>query len=310
MQVILGAGGAIGRELAKSLPNYTQPIRLVSRNPQRVNSTDELFSADLTQADQVLKAIKGAEVVYLTIGLPYNAKIWESTWPVVIKNTLDACKIEGAKLVFFDNVYMYDPETLGNIKEDNPISPSSKKGKVRAKIAEMITNAHKKGEVKTLIARAADFYGPGIENVSVMTESVFKPLSEGKKAQLIGDVSKKHSFTFTPDAGKATALLGNTTDAYGEVWHLPTAANPYSMKEYVEIIAERLQVAPKMQSANKFLTRSIGLFVPVMKELSEMYYQYDRDYIFNSEKFENRFEFKPTPYLDGIDVVIQSDYNG
>jgi len=33
MQTILGAGGAIGVELAKALPKYTSKIRLVSRNP-------------------------------------------------------------------------------------------------------------------------------------------------------------------------------------------------------------------------------------------------------------------------------------
>lgn len=43
MQTILGAGGAIGSELARELSQYTHKIRLVSRNPQQVNATDELY---------------------------------------------------------------------------------------------------------------------------------------------------------------------------------------------------------------------------------------------------------------------------
>ena len=42
MQTILGSGGAIGISLAKELMNYTNQIRLVSRNPKKVNETDEL----------------------------------------------------------------------------------------------------------------------------------------------------------------------------------------------------------------------------------------------------------------------------
>lgn len=46
-QTILGAGGAIGIELAKALTAYTTDIRLVGRNPKKVNTTDQLFQADL-----------------------------------------------------------------------------------------------------------------------------------------------------------------------------------------------------------------------------------------------------------------------
>ena len=56
-QTILGAGGAIGIELAKALATYTTDIRLVSRNPKKVNLSDELFPADLTSSEDVFKAV-------------------------------------------------------------------------------------------------------------------------------------------------------------------------------------------------------------------------------------------------------------
>lgn len=124
----------------------------------------------------------------------------------------------------------------------------------------------------------------------------------------MSSVNFKHSFTYTPDAGKATALLGNTEDAYNQIWHLPTTANPPTGKEWIEAIAQEIGVKAKFQAAPKFLVRIIGLFVPIMSEMVEMMYQYDRDYVFNSDKFENRFDFKPTPYIDGIKEIIKSDY--
>jgi hypothetical protein len=39
-----------------------------------------------------------------------------------------------------------------------------------------------------------------------------------------------------------------------------------------------------------------------------MMYQYDRDYVFDSSIFEKRFDFKPTPYLDGIREIVKFDY--
>jgi len=308
MQTILGAGGAIGIELAKALPTYTKEIRLVSRNPKSVNTTDQLFPADLTKATEIDKAIEGSSVVYVTIGFPYNLKVWKENWTPFIENVINACKKHRSKLVFFDNIYMYDQNHLDGMTEETPINPSSKKGEIRAHIAQVIMNEVKAGNLIALIARSADFYGPSIKNTSVLTETVFNNLSQGKKAQWLGSVNFKHSYTYTPDAGKATALLGNTDDAYNQVWHLPTAANPFTGKEWVEAIAKELNAKPKIQVAPKFIVRIMGLFIPIMKELVEMMYQNDRDYVFDSSKFEKRFDFKPTPYLDGIKEIVELDY--
>ena len=308
MQTILGSGGAIGIELAKALKEFTSEIRLVSRNPKKVNTTDELRSADLLNVADVRKAVQGSSVVYVTVGFHYSIKVWKESWPKLITNVITACKEHNCKLVFFDNIYMYDSNNLNGMTEETPIKPPSKKGKIRAEIAKMIMDDVREGKLTALIARSADFYGPEILNTSMLTETVFKPLSNGKKANWMSSVNFKHSFTYTPDAGKATALLGNTEDAYNQVWHLPTAANPYTGKEWIEAIAKEIGVKPKYQAAPKFLVRIIGLFVPIMREMVEMMYQFDRDYVFDSGKFEKRFDFKPTPYIDGIREIVKVDY--
>lgn len=309
MQTILGSGGAIGIELGKALTEYTSDIRNVSRNPKRVNPTDELFPANLTNPTEVMEAVKGSEVVYLTVGLPYDYKVWQTTWPVIMTNVLEACKKQEARLLFFDNVYMYDPNYLDRMKEDTPMRPVSKKGAVRAELIRMIFEEVERGNIQAVVARSADFYGPSISNTSVLTETVFENLNKGKKAIWLGSVDFKHSFTYTPDAGKATALLGNTPEAYNQVWHLPTAANPYTGRAWIENIASALGAEPRFQAVPKFMLRVIGLFSPVMRNMVEMMYQYQRDYVFNSDKFEQRFDFKPTSYTAGISNIVQADYS-
>lgn len=308
MQTILGAGGAIGTELAKVLPEYTDEIRLVGRNPQKVNETDKLVKADLSDREQAFNAVKGSDIAYLTVGLPYRLEVWETTWPVIMQNVLDACEEYHTKLVFFDNVYMYDPNHLDHMTEHTPINPGSKKGKIRAELVRLLFERIENGNIQAVIARSADFYGPSIENTSVLTETVFKKLAGNKKADWLGADDCKHSFTYTPDAAKGTALLGNTSDAYNQVWHLPTASNPPTGKEWVAMIAKEMGTDPKYRTVSTFLVRIMGIFSPIMREMVEMMYQNDRHYVFDSSKFKERFNISPTPYKEGIKHIITRDY--
>jgi nucleoside-diphosphate-sugar epimerase len=301
MQVILGAGGAIGKDLAKELKNYDDKVRLFSRNPQKVNEDDELFAGDLTNKTNVEDALKAANVAYLTAGLPYHALVWERQWPVIMKNVLQACKKHKTKLVFFDNVYMYDKEKLSPMTEETEIDPPSRKGKVRATIAQLLLDEEQSGNLEALIARAADFYGPGIKN-SIFNEAILNNLKAGKSANWFCSTKYKHNFTWTPDAAKATALLGNTQSAYGQVWHLPTAP-AFPMYEWIDATANALSVKSKSVVAPKFLVGFMGIFNPLMREMKEMLYQYDRDYDFDSSKFETVFEMKPTPADEALKIL-------
>jgi hypothetical protein len=61
------------------------------------------------------------------------------------------------------------------------------------------------------------------------------------------------------------------------------------------MIAKEIGTEPKYRTVSKFLVRIMGLFSPVMREMVEMMYQYEQDYIFDSSRFEKRFNMSPTP---------------
>ena len=304
MQTIIGSGGTIGLPLAKELKKYTSQLRLVSRSPKKVNDTDELFPIDVKNSGQIDKAIAGSEVVYITVGFDYNLKVWREAWPPFLEAVIRACKNHQARLVFFDNVYAYAKSAIPHMTEEAPLQPPSKKGAVRKQLIDMIMQEVEKGKLTALIARSADFYGPDT-NKSVIGEIVAKNLLKGKKAQVFGDISKIHSYTFTPDAAKATALLGNTADAYNQSWHLPTTKEKLTVKQWVELIANELQVEPKMQHIPAWLFYVLGLFQPELKEVPEMMYQNEMDYFFDSAKFEQRFGISATAPKDGIKIMMK-----
>ena len=123
MQTILGANGTIGAVLAKELSSYTDKVRLVSRNPRKVNSSDELMPMDLSNPESVDKAVAGSEVVYLLVGFEYKLKVWQRKWPSLMKAVIEACTRHNARLVFFDNVYAYAEQSIGHMTEDTPPLP-------------------------------------------------------------------------------------------------------------------------------------------------------------------------------------------
>ena len=178
MQTILGSNGIIGTTVAKVLPAHTDKIRLVSRNPKKIDGPYEMMPADITDFEQVRNAVKGSEVNYLVAGLQYDIRVWREEWPKIMDNVINACKEYGSKLVFFDNVYLYG-KVDGLMTEETPVNPCSKKGEVRAKIAGKLMDEAKAGNIQAIIARAADFYGPD-SPLSFVNVLVFENLMKNK----------------------------------------------------------------------------------------------------------------------------------
>jgi nucleoside-diphosphate-sugar epimerase len=307
MQTILGANGIIASELAKELHlKYTKEIRLVSRNPKRINDTDELFSADLLDGFQTANAVKGSEIVYLVVGLPYNSKIWQKEWPIVMRNVIDACKIHNAKLVFFDNVYMYG-RVKGTMTEETPFNAVSIKGKVRGKITQMLLDEINSKQITATICRAPEFYGP-LNTKSGTNSTIFYNIKKGKKLQALVNDSTLRTLIYAPDAARSTALIGNTQDAYNQTWHLPCDKNRLTSKQFIALCSTIKGEDLKYTIIKKWMIKMSGLFNPFIKEVVELIYQWEQDYIFDFSKFNNRFpDFETTSYKEGINEII-SEY--
>ncbi len=297
MITILGAGGVIANELAKGLAARNESVRLVSRNPRSVAGA-ETAPGDLSRLDSTIAAVKGSEVAVLLVGLKYSLAAWKDRWGCIMYNAIEACRRANAKLVFFDNVYMYG-KVKGPMTEDTPFNPCSKKGEVRAQTATALLDEIKAGNVTGMIARSADFYGPGAKN-GVANIMVFDKLAKKSKADWLGSDSAKHSFTYTPDAARAIIDLIYSPNAWNQTWHLPTAPDPPAGKDFVALAAKEFGADPKVHVIGKIALKLAGMSDPTAAELSEMMYQYDSDYIFDSSKFTRVFPWQPTSYADGI----------
>lgn len=309
MQTILGANGQIGEELARELKrNFTSDIRIVSRNAKKVNDTDTVFSADLSIREQAIEAVKGSEIAYFTLGLPISSDLWEQQFSLITQNVIDACKINNAKLVFFDNTYMY-PQDDRVLNEQTPFAPVGRKGKVRKTMAEMVLKEMQSGELEAVICRAPEFYGPG-KTQSITNTLLFNNIKEGKKLKVPLSDTKKRSLIWTPDASRATALIGNTPDAFGQTWHLPVDESHPTYKEFIALASNIYGREQKYSVMPKFLFKIGSLFNKRIKELLELLPRYEHDNVFDDTKFRKRFpDFEVTTYRQGIERIRQEQFS-
>ncbi len=301
MHTILGINGTTGPGLAAALRQKNLPVRGVSRRP--FPGDWEHVSADVTNLTDVMRVVDGSKVVYLIVGLEYDINVWRRDWPAIMQNVIEACLMHKAKLVFLDNVYAYGL-VKGAMTEGTPIRPNSAKGRVREKIAENLLNAFRNRGLRGCIARAADFYGPNSDK-SVLNSTLFERFAAGKSAYVMGRADKIHTYTYTGDLGPALAMLGTDSRADdGQVWHLPTSAEPWTGKDWVNAAAAGFGVKPKFQTTPTFVLRLMGLGSRLFRELVEMNYQYTHDYVFSSAKFERVFGMKPTSNEEGVAQTV------
>lgn len=310
MQTILGANGQIAVELARELQrHHTGDLRLVSRNPRKVNDTDTILAADLLDARQTARAVEGSSIVYFTAGLPPDTGLWEEQFPTMLKNALDACRAVGAKFAYFDNTYMY-PQDDRLLTEEAPFAPVGPKGRVRAHMATMVLEEMARGDIPVLIGRAPEFYGPG-KTQSFTNALVTDKLKADKSPRVPLRDDTRRTLIWTPDASRGLAVLGNTPDAYGQTWHLPCCDERPTYRQFVAMACEAFGRPVSYKVIGKWAFAAAGIFSSKVREIRELLPRYEQDNLFDSSKFKRRFpEFDVMTYREGIDLIRAGGVQG
>lgn len=304
LHTVLGANGATGIGIIEALKVRRLPIRAVSRS-QKEQDGMEAVQADLLNPQATRDAIKGSGYVYLAVGLPYSSKIWEKQWPLIMNNVIEACSLNGAKLIFLDNMYMYEHPLPSPFDENQSQATRTVKGQIRKDIASTMSSAISDGKLEGVIARAADFYGSHAQN-SLFYISFLDRMLDGKNPQLLVNPDVLHTYANTTDNGRALVELALDSTTYGQVWHLPVG-NPVTFHEILEICNRVLEGDFKLSVIASPIRKLLMLFMPQLRELEEMRYQFDQPYVMSWEKFRNHFpEFQVTSYEDGIREMIET----
>ncbi len=296
LHVIFGAG-PVGCWIARTLRAWNLPVRAVNRSGRRpalMPEDVEMRAADLFDAEQALQAAQGAGVIYQALNPPYYR--WLEDFPRLQSNALAAARSTGARYVSIENLYMYD--NAQPIHVDAAFHPRSKKGELRARMAEEVMTSHQRGDIQATALRSSDYYGPGVMQ-SAMGTRVFGNLVAGKKAELMGRTDQPHSWAYIEDVGHAAALLGTRDEALGRAW-IPPHAPPVTQGEMVTQAAVILSVEPKMMTIPGWMMALVGLFNPDARAAKEMLYQLQEPFVVEDDTFRQTFGLDPTPIPTGL----------
>lgn len=298
--VILGYGN-VGKLIAEELKGRGEDVTIARHSAGTVGGYNTV-QVDVLNKDSMVSALNGADRVFVTTGLQYKLKVWQRDWPVIVDNVIAAAKVNKTKIVFIDNIYLYGPAPLQiPITETHPRNPKSKKGTVRLELVSKLEQAIAEG-VDVLIVRCADFYGPNVDSSGVTM--AIDSIKNGKKAYFMGDPFTTHTYSYVPDIAKATVELARAGDTYNQTWHVPSST-PITGNDLMKLVDTTLGMQGKWSILNRRSMKLMGVFVPILGELSEMMYQFEHDYIFDSSKFAARFpDFKTTALADGIKASV------
>jgi nucleoside-diphosphate-sugar epimerase len=307
LHVVLGGSGGAGSAVVRALKSQGKVVRAISRTqPAHIPSGVGWRTADVTDQGSLLNALVGADVVYHCAQPEYAQ--WSSKFPSMNTNILTAVESVKAKLVFADNLYMYD-SSHGAINEQSAQNPVSKKGAIRKQLGEQMLEWHRTGRVEVAIGRGSDYYGPGVHGSSAGAD-FFQRILDGKPAQWAGRADQPHALTFIDDFARALVRLGETPSASGKAWVIPTA-EALTAKDFATLIAEVAGKPDKGVSALPgWAMPPVGMFVPIMRELYDIRYQTEKPFTVDGRVFAKTFGFEPTPHREAIWATITSLQTG
>lgn len=301
LHVVIGTGPA-GCATARALLAQGLSVRMISRSGKRharVPPSTSVAAVDAADPAALRQAAHGAAVLYQCVNVPYQD--WAARLPSIQQGIIRVAQDLGARLVVLDNLYMYGP-VQGPITEDLPPQAQTKKGRIRARLADMVMEAHGSGRIRAAIGRASDFYGPGVTDAA-LGPMVWDALLAGKPAAVLGNPNLPHTYSYIEDVGLGLAILGTHPEALGEIWHLP-AAPAITTRQLLELACRQEGLTLRLRPMGRWMLRTGGLFMPVARETLELLYQWEAPFIMDDAKFRQTFGAEATPLEKGIAETV------
>ena len=291
LHVVFGAG-QVGLPLAQELLRAGKRVRIAKRTQTNVPAHYEVVLGDAADASFCVDAARGAAAIYHCMNPPYSTKVWADLVPRYMGNLIAAAGKAGARLVVLDNLYMLGRPNGRPLDEDTPMNPCSRKGEIRARAAERLFDAHRRGDVIATAGRASDFYGPG-GTLTGLGDFFWPRALAGKTAYSPYPLDAVHTYHYIPDVAAGLKALGCADlDAYGRPWMLPCAPAA-SMRTLVARLARTLGRELPVGQLPRWILKTTAIVMPLMRELDEMLYQWDEPFVVVDRRFRERFHVMP-----------------
>jgi nucleoside-diphosphate-sugar epimerase len=184
-----------------------------------------------------------------------------------------------------------------------PHKAKTQKGAIRAGVITTLLKSGNEFSHRVAVVKASDFIGPRIFKGIFGTDFLDK-LYNNKSIQLFGKIKLPHTFTYINDFANALVHVGNATDTFGQIWHVPNAP-AIGLDKWVQLFEAETGKKAKVTTVPKGIIWVAGLFNSLIKEFYELAYQYEYPYLVSHDKYVNRFGNHSTDAQRIVKATVQ-----
>ncbi|MET0449942.1 MAG: NAD-dependent epimerase/dehydratase family protein [Aeromicrobium sp.] len=291
--LVVGAG-PVGRHTAELLAARGSEVVVVTRSGTDTGLPGVRHAAlDASDADALSAAAEGASVIY-NCANPGDYTTWDQVWPPLAHALLVAAERSGATYAITGNLYPYGAVDVP-MSESLPDAATDHKGVLRARMWADARSLHEASRIRAVEVRGSDYVGPGVGSNGHVTRQV-PGLLAGRRAWVIGRKDQPHTFTDVLDVARLLVAAAEDESAHGRTWNVPS--NPALTQEQAltDVMAVLGRPAPKVSEIPGAVMAAASPFVPMMRELRELSYQWTRPYVLDDSAARSHFSMEPTAW--------------
>lgn len=295
---VLGAAGGLGSACVRAAvaAGYNTRALLRTARPGLFPESAQTVLCDANDPNSLARAAEGCSALLYCVNAPLAR--WQIDLPRMLHSAREACRATGARLVFPGNVWSYGPRARGElIDEQRPLTPTSRKGHVRAALEQQLAQ----GDIDYVVARLPEFYGPNVANP--LMGGPFRAALAGRPIVWLGgplDVAVE--YIFIDDAAHALLELASagTAAVSGKTFHIPGVAHttPRAFFRLVQALARNGRGVVALPA---LALRAAALVSAPARELLDIQHLWTHPVLLDGTAYRSTFGAVPaTSYEQGI----------
>ncbi|KAA0592003.1 nucleoside-diphosphate-sugar epimerase [Azospirillum lipoferum] len=279
--LVLGATGGIGGEMARALAARGWTVRGLRRKlaeaPRSGKGADGIdwIVGDAMNAADVRTAAEGAALIVHAVNPP-GYRDWDRLVLPMLDNGIAAACANHARILLPGTVYNYGPDVFPLIPETAAQNPLTRKGAIRVEMERRLHRAVGQG-AKLLILRCGDFFGPRAGN-NWFSQGLLTPGKPPTRINQPGRPGVGHQWAYLPDVAETAMRLLDREAELGDdaMFHMDGHWDADGGGMVAAIARALGEPGLPVRRMPWWLLRLGGLAVPLLRELSEMRYLWQR----------------------------------
>ncbi len=242
--LVTGASGFLGSALVAELLKQEQAVHILARDEQKARAqfgeAVTIIRGDITDVEQVERAVAGATIIYHLVGRLYHPSVPEELYHLThVEGTrilLNACKRQSQlrRIVHCSTTGVHGVTGKIPAAEDAPFAPTNPYEATKLQGELLALKAHKEDGLPVSVARPGLVYGPG----DLHLLGFFLSIKKGLFRVIDGGKAMLHP-VYIDDMTAAFLLCAERPEAIGRSYNF-AGEHPVTIRELATAIAHSL----------------------------------------------------------------------